>query len=261
MSSCSIASSGRERTEAMRSAATAPAYRFIERVRQPTPGGHPLRLSLLPLLLTALASCPLFAQAGPQPAAPIHSMAADAHPSFAVATIKPHDPNERDRGIWVQGDHFDFSAVSVEKLMKWAYSIQSEQIVGGPEWVRQERYDLNGTPDTEGEPNLAQQQEMIAKLLADRFHLKFHRETRELPVYAVRIAKGGPKLAAAADPDKKPLEQGLGGRGYETTRAYTSAPISYFILVEQLFRDRPLVDQTGLTGKYDFKLHYTTDEL
>jgi uncharacterized protein (TIGR03435 family) len=189
-------------------------------------------------------------------------MAPEAHPSFAVATIKPHDPGERDRGIWVQGDHFDFSAASVEKLMKWAYSIQSEQIVGGPDWVRQDRYDINGRPDTEGEPDLAQQREMIAKLLADRFGLKFHRETRELPVYAIRIARSGPKLALAAHPERKPIEESSNGGHGPTDRilTYNSAPISYFVMVQQLWSDRPLVDQTGLTGKYDFVLRYTADE-
>jgi uncharacterized protein (TIGR03435 family) len=191
---------------------------------------------------------------------PVRPMATDAHPSFAVATIKPHDPNERDRGIWVQGDHFDVSAASVEKLMKWAYSIQAEQIIGGPDWLRQDKYDINGRPDQAGEPNLAQQREMIQKLLADRFGLRLHRETRELPVYAIRVAKGGPKLAPAAHPEGKPLEQSDSHRDANRLHNYESAPISYLITVEQLWSDRPLVDQTGLAGKYDFTLRYDADE-
>lgn len=211
------------------------------------------------ILAGAVSSC-LFAQAAPNDSTQIITMARDAHPSFAVATIKPHNPDERDRGIWVQGDHFDFSAASVEKLMKFAYSIQSEQIVGGPDWMRQDRYDINGRPDIEGEPNLAQQREMIQRLLADRFQLKFHREKRELPVYAIRVTKGGPKLALAADPDRKPLEQSDSHGDTDRIHRYVSAPISYLIMVEQLWSDRPLVDQTGLTGKYDFTLRYDADE-
>lgn len=191
---------------------------------------------------------------------PVERMPADAHPSFAVATIKPHEPNERDRGVWVQGDHFDFSAASVEKLMKWAYSVHAQQIVGGPAWVRQDRYDINGRPDLEGEPNLAQQQEMIEKLLADRFGLKFHREMRELPVYAIRVAKGGPKLSPAAHLERKPIEQSDSRGDSDRVHNYESAPISYLIMVEQLWSDRPLVDQTGLKGTYDFKLEYDADE-
>lgn len=202
---------------------------------------------------------PAFGQSA-APVTQIRSMAADAHPSFAVATIKPHDPDERDRGIWVQGDHFDVSAASVEKLMKWAYSVHAQQIVGGPDWIRQDRYDINGRPDIAGEPDLMQQREMIGKLLADRFQLKFHRERRELPVYAIRIAKGGPKLTAAAHSDKKPIEQSDSHGDFDRIHNYESAPISYLIMVEQLWSDRPLVDQTGLTGKYDFRLRYDADE-
>jgi uncharacterized protein (TIGR03435 family) len=212
------------------------------------------------VIAVMIASPRLVSQTAPS-STPVQKMAADAHPSFAVATIKPHDPDERDRGIWVQGDHFDVSAASVEKLMKWAYSVQAEQIVGGPDWLRRDRYDINGRPDPEGEPNLAQQREMIAKLLADRFGLKFHREMRELPVYAIRVAKGGPKLAPAAHPNRKPLEQSDSHGDFDRIHNYTSAPISYLIMVEQLWSDRPLVDQTGLTGKYDFTLRYNADEV
>jgi len=212
------------------------------------------------LIAIALASAPAPAQTTLQSQIPIKAMAADAHPSFEVATIKPHDPDERDRGIWVQGDHFEFSSASVLKLLTFAYSINQQQVIGGPDWLRQARFDINGKPDAEGEPVLAQQQEMIQKLLADRFQLKFHHEQRELPVYALRIAKGGPKLAAAADPGAKSLEQS-DGHDQERTLTYTSATIPYFILIEQFWVDRPLVDQTGLTGHYDFKLHYTSDEV
>lgn len=218
------------------------------------------RLCSLLISAALLAALPVPGQPSPL-VTPVQRMAADAHPSFAVSTIKPHDPDERDRGIWVQGDHFDVSAASVEKLMKFAYSIHAQQISGGPGWLRQDKYDINGRPDAEGEPSLAQQQEMIQKLLADRFQLKFHREMHGLPVYAIRIAKGGPKLALAADPNEKPIEQSDHPDSATTVHAYSSAPISYLSLIEQLWSDRPLVDQTGLTGRYDFVLRYSSDEI
>jgi uncharacterized protein (TIGR03435 family) len=101
---------------------------------------------------------------------------------------------------------------------------------------------------------------MIQKLLADRFHLRFHPEKRELAVYAIRIAKGGAKLDPAANPDAQVNQRG-NNRGTELTQFYTSAAISDFVLGMQFFLDRPLVDQTGLTGRYDFKIVYTPDEL
>ena len=61
---------------------------------------------------------------------PVKPIATDAHPSFAVATIKPHNPDERDRGLSVHGDHFEFSSASVSKLLIFAYSISQQQIIG-----------------------------------------------------------------------------------------------------------------------------------
>jgi uncharacterized protein (TIGR03435 family) len=101
---------------------------------------------------------------------------------------------------------------------------------------------------------------MIQKLLADRFQLHFHRDKRELAVYAIRIAKGGPKLNPTVNPDAQPNQHG-NNRGTDLTQFYTSTAISDFVLAMQFFLDRPLVDQTGLAGRYDFKIVYTPDEL
>jgi uncharacterized protein (TIGR03435 family) len=195
-------------------------------------------------------------------ATPVKPMAADAHPSFAVATIKPHDPNDPCRGCQgfsTQGDRMSIRNESVCSLMQMAYSIHPHQIIGAPEWLFNSAFDIEGTLDTPGDPNDRQQQEMLQKLLADRFGLKFHRDKRELSVYAIQIAKGGPKLKPAANPDAGADQEG-NGHGTEQTVIFTSNGIADFIRNEQFFVDRPLVDQTGLTGRYDFSLRYTFDE-
>jgi len=193
-------------------------------------------------------------------ATPVKPMAADAHPSFEVATIKPHDPNSHHQGFNTVGDRFTIRNESVTSLTMFAYSINKSQIVDAPDWVGDVPYDIEGTIDTPGEPNLRQMQEMLQKLLADRFQLKFHREKRELPVYAIQIEKGGPRLKAAAKPDAQPDQRGRDGHGTEQTITYTSATMADFAFGEQFFFDRPVVDQTGLTGRYDFSLGYTYDE-
>jgi uncharacterized protein (TIGR03435 family) len=191
---------------------------------------------------------------------PVKPMAADAHPSFAVATIKPHDPASNRQGFNAAGDHFTIRNESVANLMEFTYSVHERQIVDAPDWVFHDRFDIEGATDTPGEPSLRQQQEMLQKLLADRFHLTFHRDKRMLSVYAIQIAKGGPKLKPAANPDAEADQEG-NGHGTEQTVIYTSADIASFIMGEQFFLDRPLVDQTGLTGKYDFSIRYTYDEV
>jgi len=186
-------------------------------------------------------------------------MAADAHPAFAVAAIKPHDPSSNHQGFNATGDRFIIRNEGIVSLMMFAYSIDKHQLVGLPDWVDNAPYDIEGTTDTPGEPNLRQQQEMIRKLLADRFQLKFHPEKRDLSAYAIQVAKGGPKLKPPANPDAQP-NQDAKSHGAEVTVNVTSASIPDFIMGMQFFLDRPLVDQTGLTGHYDFSVRYTYND-
>jgi uncharacterized protein (TIGR03435 family) len=155
-----------------------------------------LRPHLLSLTLLAVTTAPAIAQG-----TGVARMAADAHPSLAVAAIHMHDPNSRRQGFNFEGSRYVVRNESVGSLIMFAYSIHPKQIVGGPEWAGTDRYDIEGKPDMPGEPSLKQQQEMLQKLLADRFKLHFDREKRELSVYAIQVAKGGPKLKAAANPN------------------------------------------------------------
>jgi uncharacterized protein (TIGR03435 family) len=215
--------------------------------------------SQLVVLAAALAAGSALAQTAPQSTVPVKPMAADAHPSFAVATIKPHDPAIGRQGFHNEGDRVSILNESIPSLMMFAYSINKHQVIDLPAWAETPSYDIEGTVDTEGEPSLRQQQEILQKLLADRFQLKFHREKRDISVYAIQIAKGGPRLKPAANPDAQPDQEG-NGHGTEMTQTYTSCSIPNFILGMQFFLDRPIVDQTGLTGLYDFTLRYTYDE-
>jgi uncharacterized protein (TIGR03435 family) len=211
------------------------------------------------LIAAALTIVTALAQGAPQSITPVKPMAADAHPSFEVATIKPHDPNSQHQGFNAEGDRFTIRNQTFASLMMFAYSINKRQVIDLPAWAETTSYDIEGTTDTPGEPNLRQQQEMIQKLLSDRFQLKFHHDKRELSVYAIHIAKGGPKLKPAANSDAQPDQEG-NGYGTEQTITYTSASMADFAFGEQFFLDRPIVDQTGLAGRYDFSIHYTYDE-
>jgi uncharacterized protein (TIGR03435 family) len=217
------------------------------------------RRTLLIAGATVLAAVLAVAQT-PQTATPVVPMAKDAHPSFAVATIKPHDPNSNRQGFNTQGDRVTIRNQTVASLMQFVYAIHPRQIADAPDWVLHDRWDIEGTTDTPGEPSLPQFQEMLQKLLADRFQLHFRREQRELSVYALRAAKGGPKLTPTADPKADP-DQEARSHGAELTQTYTSTSMAEFVMGMQFFvPDRPLVDQTGLTGRYDITLRYTPDE-
>jgi uncharacterized protein (TIGR03435 family) len=208
------------------------------------------------LIATALTAAPALAQT----ATPVKPMAAGAHPSFEVATIKPSDPNSTHQGFDAVGDRYTIHGQTIASLMMFAYSIDKHQGLDAPDWASRDRYDIEGTTDTPGQPNLRQQQEMLQRLLTDRFGLKFHHDRRELPVYAIQIAKGGPKLTPAAHPDAQPDQDGS-GHGTEADLGFTSFSMPDLAMGLQFFvHDRPIVDRTGLPGSYDFTLRYTYDE-
>jgi uncharacterized protein (TIGR03435 family) len=211
------------------------------------------------LAMIAFSICPFaIAQtptAAPQSNAAEASKTAASSPSVEVVVIKPHDPNSTYNDFRFSHDRIAFDNQTVSRLIAFAYAINKQQIVGAPEWIRNSYFDIDGKTNAD-HPTVPQQQQMMRQILADRFGLRFHRDKRELSVYALQIAKGGPKLAPAANASAQPLEQS-NGHGYETMQTYTSNAISDFILVMQFFLDRPIVDQTGLQGRYDFKLTYS----
>lgn len=196
-----------------------------------------------------------------QTPSPSAAVVADAHLSFAAATIKPHDPNDPCRGCSgfdAEGDRMKIRNKSASSILQVAYAINPRQIVGAPDWFYNESFDIVCTTDTPGEPTSAQYLIMLQNLLADRFGLRFHHDKRGLSVYAVTIAKGGPKIKAAGPEEKATGDDMRNGQDQKVS--VTSASLQDFAERMQLFVDRPVVDQTGLTGKYDFSLHYTVDE-
>jgi uncharacterized protein (TIGR03435 family) len=127
-------------------------------------------------------------------------------------------------------------------------------IKDGPEWFRTEAYDIAAQPGGEGEPSIQQWQNMVQRLMADRFQLKFRKEKRELAVYALTLTKTGPKFTKSqGDPNGQP---GLGfGPGNMGATNATMAEIAE--AMQQGAVDRPVVDQTGLAGRFDLRLRWT----
>lgn len=183
-------------------------------------------------------------------------MAADADPRFEVSTIKPSRPEDRGPRLGLAARRFSFTHASLNDLFDFAYGLQQRQILGAPGWASTENYDISAVPDGEGEPNVKQWQTMVRKLIADRFQLKFHYEKREMNVYALTIAKSGPKLKNS-DPNEP---QGMGG-GAGSLGATNATMADIAQLLAHGFLDRPVVDQTGLTGRFDLRLRWTPDEV
>ena len=159
-----------------------------------------LVLSSAMLLAGALAAC-----AQDKAAQPLAPMARDADPSFEVATIRPADPNERNQRFNLDGHRISIKDQTMNGLICFAYSMQKTQIVNAPSWFDEQPWNIDGIPDTEGKPNWKQYRHMLQKLLTTRFGLQMHHDKRELSVYALSIAKSGPKLdKSKSDPDALP---------------------------------------------------------
>ncbi len=194
----------------------------------------------------------------PEPPPPPKPMAADANPAFEVATIKPSKPETQGRGFMVRGRQFSTLNTSLSDLITFAYGLHPRQITGGPAWMESDKYDLAAKPDGEGQPNDKQWKMMVQKLLADRFKLSFHRDKKELSAYALVVGKTGPKLTKSeGDPNGLP---GLFFRGLGVLPARNATMVDFAGTMQTAVLDRPVVDQTGLSGRYDFLLTWTPDE-
>ena len=212
-----------------------------------------------PLALNLARATPETAWAIPVPPPPPVRMAANANPAFEVATIKPSDPAHPEQIITLRGAEVITTNVTVHALINLAYWLHPKQLTGGPAWTESEKFDMAGKPDVPGQPNVDQMKMMIQKLLADRFQLKFHFEKRDLPVYAIRIAKTGAKIIQ--EPGRS---EGLSWMGFRKNSSgnevtFRNSPISQVTAVLQNSMDKPVVDQSGLSGRYDFTVTFTPD--
>lgn len=195
----------------------------------------------------------------PDPPPPPKPMAGDA--VFEVATIKPSNPDNPGKSILVGrggANLFTTTNSTVQDLIVFAYGIHVRQLTNAPSWIETTPYDITGKPDRPGMPNDTQVRAMVQKLLADRFQLSFHREKKELSAYTINVGKGGPKLAKN---DSGGLLPGFGGRGPGSIGVQNSSMEQFASFLQARILDRPVVDQTGLSGKFDFTLVWRPDQL
>jgi uncharacterized protein (TIGR03435 family) len=210
-----------------------------------------------PLALNLKRATAQTAWAIPEPPPPPKPMAADATPEFEVATIKPATPDRPGKGFMVRGRQFSTINTTLNDLITFAYGIHAKQITGGPAWMETEKYDLAAQPNGEGQPNDKHWKGMVQKLLADRFKLAFHRDKKELSVYAITVGKSGPKLTKSESTSSLP---GLFFRGLGNLPAINATMADFAGVMQGAVLDRPVVDQTGITGRWDFTLLWTPDE-
>jgi uncharacterized protein (TIGR03435 family) len=185
-------------------------------------------------------------------------------PGFEALSIRPHKSGDlMSRDLFINSK-FTGTNITLQTLIQDAYGIQNDQISGGPNWLNSETFDIEAKTDQ----SKGKWPALLQALLADRFKLAFHHETKELAVYALFIAKNGPKLQEARPGDTYPngikrldgLPGGAGTLHMDRDRITAQGvPIATLAgwLSQQL--GHAVLDKTGLTGKYDFTLQWPED--
>ncbi|WP_172838322.1 TIGR03435 family protein [Terriglobus roseus] len=189
------------------------------------------------------------------------AMPANADPDWEVASVKATDPTEtRGQHINMDGRRVLLLGTTVQQLLLIGYGMQKVQIANIPAWAETQRWDIAGVPDTEGSPSLTQVQTLMRKILAERFGLQLHHEQREIPVFVLTVAKGGSKMVANTSKPNGPMDQRNSHSSALHVENLTNTAISELVLILQFSVNRPIVDQTGLKGRYDLKLEWAPDD-
>ncbi|MGB6472753.1 MAG: M56 and DUF3738 domain-containing protein [Candidatus Sulfotelmatobacter sp.] len=208
--------------------------------------------------------------------------AQDANPAahvYEVASIKPNKSGDNMTRMMMKPDGLSATGATLDMLIQDAYGVRYFQIAGSPSWFKTERYDIEAKMDSSVAEELrklndnqreAETRRMLLALLADRFQLKLHIDTKELPVYALVIAKNGSKLQVARPGDTYPNgfkgPDGGGGAGMMFMEGNggpvrgQAIPIASLVHLLSQQLGRTVLDKTGLTGKYDFTLKWVPDE-
>jgi uncharacterized protein (TIGR03435 family) len=189
---------------------------------------------------------------------PARSMPADAPTVFEVATIKPSNPDQPGKLFTVKGQDVLTINTTLADLMTFAYGVHTRQIVGGPSWMENDKFDVTGRPQAAGQPNDRQLRALIQSLLVERFKLAVHTDTRELPAFAIIVGNRGHKLTPNnTNPNGLPS---LLFRGLGVLPAINASMSDFARVMQTAVLDRPVVDRTGLTGRFDITLTWTPDE-
>lgn len=181
-----------------------------------------------------------------------------AQPSFEVASIRQREgPLSRIMEYSSSGTRLTLEAYPPAGLIREAFNLEFYEIVLPPSLPRDVYYDVAAKAPGDTPPSRDDLRRMLQTLLADRFNFRFHREPKEMPVYALIVGKGGPKFKPSAPDAVRRVHIGVNGRHQNVTATlYTMADLARD-LRNALGADRPVIDRTGLTGAYDLRIEAT----
>ncbi len=189
-------------------------------------------------------------------------------PSFEVASIKASDPDSQLKIDFAPGGRLFVTHATLRFLMKIAYDVSDDQIIGGPAWISSTCFDVQGKPATAqpGDPQKMTKDELLLfhepirlrlqRLLADRFHLELRKESKPMPIFGLVAVRSGAKMKADAQPGDPIMERNAGHGSLRANRVDMDT-LARFLSEGQV--GRPVVNMTGIVGKFDFRLDWTPD--
>jgi uncharacterized protein (TIGR03435 family) len=185
-----------------------------------------------------------------------------AFDAFEVATVKPADADAKAGRLFkMDGPHrWVATNYTLKNLIALAYDLNPKTISGGPGWMETQHFTIEAVTPGDEKPVRTEQMKMLRSLLVERFALKFHRQQKEFAIYELTVAKGGPKLKAAAKPDDPPELVGVVYPGKIEIPAKNVTMDDFVAMLQRATLDKPTVNKTGLTGTYDFTLDFAPDE-
>jgi uncharacterized protein (TIGR03435 family) len=238
-----------------------------------------LRVLILSLTWMLLPGVPLYAHF-------VEAENRESVPSFEVATVKPNHTGDGSTSIWRRDGSYRVQNLTLKEIIRIAYALQSEtQISGSSDDLLGQHFDINAKVDDQQRAAIAkmssedQRQQMalmLQSLLAERFMLKVHWQKRELPVYALVVAKDGPKFkpfapqAETTEDSRRAVGSSSAHVGFSMTVNSAGAELTAIgepidalarMLANQKEAEgRSVIDRTGLNGKYDYTMHWTPEQ-
>jgi uncharacterized protein (TIGR03435 family) len=238
----------------------------------------------LPVSLALAKPIPGLQSAPPAGSSSAAAGTGSATPKFEVASVKVDKTSAVGRRVMFRimdppdNGRFYANGPTLRMLLRMAYDVQDSQIIGGPSWINSEHFDIQAKADSAVDAELRKlsadqallvKHRMLQALLADRFNLKLRHETRQLPVYALVVAKNGPKVHEVqhAGTGPRPASHAFGSRGFvrfqsggqEQQITSQDTPMSFLAQLLSQRLGRTVLDKTGLTGSYNFTLKWTPD--
>ena len=179
---------------------------------------------------------------------------------FEVATIKPSTSEPGPRWFrFIDAHRWTAFNQTLKQCIAQAYGLPPALISGGPGWVDSDRYEIVAIEPGETRPSAEENMLRFRNLIADRFQLRFHRERRQAAVYNLVVGKSGPKITESAlAPEKGNLLIGFSPRGGPLLPARATTMARFASTLQDLL-DRPVIDKTGLTKRYDFDLEFSPE--